>query len=564
MLALLLDDRVVLWDLHKNALRGELPGIGRRRGRCYQIAFSPDGRSLYAVGSLLQRWDVATGRPLYRDTSGLGHTDHVLAVAFSPNGRRVASAAKEETVTVRTWDVATRKLLHTLPGHGDGWQAFLQFTPDGRHLIATGDGIVRVWDEAGKEVRHWDAVGPGAGHHHSDLRGLALSSDGRTVVSLLLDPDNGPLNGRAGAVSLWDLATGKRVLDRPRVKPLFRAAVSTSGRLVILEDGTVYDIVTGARRQTLVGAEEGKGSVGEPALAISPDGAVAAEGLWKYIQKNRHTKYRLVSIQVWDVATGKPVIRLETDDELEDGCHLAFHPDGRRLLVIGPETLRLYDVPTAREVWRQAVAWHLLNTYGVAFAFSPDGRTLATGHTDTSILLWNLPAAARPGPASAEQIRQWWADLASDSPLRAYSASHELAARPDQAVALLRERLRPAAPLAEAEVKAWIADLDNEDFTRREKATRRLAQHAPEVEPALRRALAQGRSAETRKRIEGLLEAAAALDGDELRQVRAVHVLRRIHTDTARELLDQLRRGDRRARLTQEALESFGPRAGAP
>jgi WD40 repeat protein len=563
-LALLLSDRVLFWDLHKNAVAGELAGVGSRDGRFWEIAFSPDGRSLYAVGSLLQCWDVATGRPLYRDTGRLGHTGVVLAVAFSPDGRRVASAAKEDTVTVRIWDVASRRLLHTLPGHGDWGQAFLQFTSDGRHLIATGDGIVRVWDNAGKEVRQWDVVGPRAKHHSSDLRGLALSNDGRTVVSLLLDAGNSPLNGRAGTVSLWDSATGKRLLDRPGIQPLFRAAVSATGRLVILEDGTVYDIVAGTRRQTLVGGEEINGNVGEPALAISPDGLLAAEGLWKYFEKNRQVKYRLVGIQVWEVVTGKPIVYVETDDELEDGCGLAFHPDGRRLLVVGPETLRLYDMVPTKEVWHQPVAWHLLNACYGPLAFSPDGRTLATGHTDTSVLLWNLPATTPAGPASVEQVSRWWKDLASESPLRGFTASLELAARPDQAVAMLRERLRPVAPVAAAEVRGWIADLDSEEFARRDAATRRLTEHGRQVEAALRQTLARSPSPETRKRIEGLLEAASAPHGEELRQVRAVHVLRRIKTGTARELMDKLGQGDRSARLTQEALESRGPGASTP
>jgi hypothetical protein len=175
-----------------------------------------------------------------------------------------------------------------------------------------------------------------------------------------------------------------------------------------------------------------------------------------------------------------------------------------------------------------------------------------------------LPAAERPVPANDEGIRRWWTDLAADDPLRAYAASLELAARPESAIALLRERLRPAAPAPAADVKRWIADLDSTEFARRQEATRRLAEWGLQVEPALRQALAQTPPLEVRKRIDALLEAARLPHGEDLRGVRAVLVLRRMGTAAAREVLEKLGRGDPAARLTREATAALRPPGAVP
>ncbi len=560
-LALLLPKGVLLWD-RKTGKGRALEGAGIRDGT-QRLVLAPDGKTVFALGPLLHGWDVASGKPLYAATRRLGHTRPVMAVAYSPDGSRVASAAHEGTVTVRVWDAASSRLLHTLPGHGNGWDAFLCFTPDGKQLMAAGsDGRVRVWDVGtGKEVRRWEVRAPGSKEHYLRAEDFHLADDGRTLVTTALVPSNGPLNGRAGTVAVWDTATGKHLLSRPDVKPLYGAAVSPDGRRAVLQGGVVYDLAAAAPRRTLRVDDARLGFNDSLPFTFSPDGGLVAGPLSTYRERERVTKVRLVGLQVWEVATGRPLVRVKLDEEFEDGCRFAFTPDGRRLLTIGRETIRLWDVLSGREALRRAVPNDVLAWSGTPFAFRPDGLALATGHPDTTVLVWDLSddRRARPAPLTDEERDDLWADLAADDAARGYAAALELAARPGQAASLARDRVRPASPVAGAAVRRWIADLDSRDFQTRRKAERCLAERGEQVEATLREALPRAASLEVRRRIEALLELLRAPHGDELRGLRAVLLLKRLDNPEARKVLEDMAGGDPKARLSQEARAALRP-----
>src|SRR4051794_37782471 len=101
---------------------------------------------------------------------------------------------------------------------------------------------------------------------------------------------------------------------------------------------------------------------------------------------------------------GRPVVRLDTGEVGK----LAFSPDERFLVCAGPDGLRFYEVGSGREVLRYAAHERQQGDYGPAFAnamaYAPDGRTLVTGHADTTVLVWDLsPLVRRPAgkPLSA-------------------------------------------------------------------------------------------------------------------------------------------------------------------
>jgi WD40 repeat protein len=280
-------------------------------GSVFSVAFSPDGR-LLASGSedsTIKLWEVATGS-LVRTLSG--HTSWVRSVAFSPDGRLLASGSYKE---IKLWDVASGSLVRTLSGH-TSWVRSVAFSPDGR-LLASGseDSTIRLWEVAsGREVRTLSG-------HTDEVRSVAFSPDGRLLAS----------GSNDWTIKLWDVASGSLV-------------------------------------RTLTGHTDIVRSV-----AFSPDGRLLASG------SNDWT------IKLWDVATGSLVRTLSGHtDEVRS---VAFSPDGR-LLASGSNdwTIKLWDVATGSLV--RTLSGHTGSVNSVAF--SPDGRLLASGSDDKTIRLWDI------------------------------------------------------------------------------------------------------------------------------------------------------------------------------
>ena len=176
------------------------------------------------------------------------------------------------------------------------------------------------------------------------------------------------------------------------------------------------------------------------------------------------------------------------------------------------------------------------------------------------ILVWDLGYSTWPvRPATAELDRKdldaLWSDLADDA-LKAQRAVQVLAAAPAQAVPMLRQRLRPATVVDDKRIEQWLTDLDSDDFSTRQSATRELASLYERIEPRLRRALQDRPSLEMRRRLEQILETPYRLGSEALRLLRSVAVLERIGTAEARRILEKLSDGvdARETRAAKAAL----------
>jgi WD40 repeat protein/3',5'-cyclic AMP phosphodiesterase CpdA len=189
---------VRLWDISAGR---ELPCLKEHGAVVWSVVFSPNGRMLASGGAdrLVRLWDVSTGRELRRLK---GHGDMIGSVAFSPDGRMLASGSADRSVRLwdvtvnqglrRLWDVVTgRPLLH-LEGHDDMIRC-VAFSPDGRMLASScEDRSIRLWDvSAGRELHRLEGHGDG-------ILSVAFSPDGRTLASGSDD----------GSVRLWDPRNG--------------------------------------------------------------------------------------------------------------------------------------------------------------------------------------------------------------------------------------------------------------------------------------------------------------------------------------------------------------------
>jgi hypothetical protein len=258
------------------------------------------------------------------------------------------------------------------------------------------------------------------------------------------------------------------------------------------------------------------------------------------------------TIRLWDTATGRELRRLAgQEDEL---FALAFAPNGRVLAAAGKDrTIRLWEVATGKE--RHRLVGHEHYVFGLVF--SPNGRVLASASEDGTVRLW--PLAGSPlGARTSLDRAALWEDLADENAARADEAIRTLAARPAEAVAFLRARLKPVSTVA-PEAARLIDDLDSDRFAVRREAAEALARGGDSAVTALRRALQGTPTAEVRRQAVRLLEVLAErVTPDQVRTLRALEVLEYLGTMEARQVLQVLALGLPEAPITQDARAVLG------
>ncbi|QNP68600.1 WD40 repeat domain-containing protein [Streptomyces roseirectus] len=280
-----------------------------------------------------------------------GHHGPVLHLAFSPDGRTLASsgANTDDTRTVKLWDTRTGRPRENLPHDPENLARAVGFTDDDTLAVAYADGVLRRWDTRTGRPRTTLAL------HVPRPNAAALSPDGRTLAA----------TGEDGTVRLWDATTGRSRTSFPGAG--WSVLFSPDGRTVATSDPVqLHDTADGRLRATLTTDDAG-------ALAFSPDGRTLAVG---GAERN---------VRLWNTATGRRSGTLTTEQPV--GA-LAFSPDGRTLATGGADrNVRTWDLATRAP--RAVFAGHLDGV--TALAFSPDGRTLASGGDDHTVRLWDVP-----------------------------------------------------------------------------------------------------------------------------------------------------------------------------
>ncbi len=331
-----------------------------------RVAFSRDGRHL-AAGSFDHKvylWDLAAAQPHFQTLDE--HTDEVYGVAYSPDGRWLATSDRKGTVLVR--QAATGKVHRRLKGHR-AMVHQVAFSPDSRTLAtAAWDGTSRLWD-----VRSGRPQGV-LEHSVDKIYGLAFAPDGRTLATACSDE----------RVRLWDLKRAKLIREfTGNTDEVYAVAFSPDGRLLASAGNDrlvhLWRVADGQDVARLAGHTDGILS-----LAFAPDGRRLASASYDR------------TVRLWDLSKrpdgqrARALVTIDGHSEFVFGT--AFSADGLTLATAGwDRTARLWSLTPGRDL--PELAGHAGTVYAVAF--STDGAWLASGSWDRTVRVWQLKPTPR-------------------------------------------------------------------------------------------------------------------------------------------------------------------------
>ena len=426
------DGTIRLWDVASRTITTTLEG---HRRYIDSVSFSPDGGTLASASAdgTVKLWDIATGT----STVTIRDASVPICTVFSPDGARLASGWWDGNVTL--WDIATRRNLAKFNDHGDRVQA-VSFSPLGKTLAtASKDGTVKLRDLATGNATTL------AGHS-GPVWGMAFSPDGAVLASRF--------STFMGRLLIWDAAKGRMIaaLGEQRCSPNSSISISPDGTLVATASQdrtvTIWDLEDLSTVATLPHASN------VTSVSFSPNGTTLASGdtertvhLWEtktgtklnsMTGLNHHVTSLLFSgngaslaagtdggdIRLWDIATGVTIRDLKGHAGrvlsmafLQDGATMAtgsysgsvklwdiatgsttttfegksnqcvaFSPDGTMFATSQNKSVKLYDMSTGDTI----ASFEGHDNFVTSVSFAPDGRTLASGSYDGTMLLWDL------------------------------------------------------------------------------------------------------------------------------------------------------------------------------
>ncbi len=358
------DKSASIWNCTTGVRIAELNGHG---AGLVGLAFSPDGKHLATSGTdnTIRIWDGETGTP----GPVIAQGGAANRLSYSADGTRLAAAG--QTTVGRVWDVKTGKPID-LPLKTEGIIRSLKFSPDGKRLVAAGDEkLLRVWDATtGRPVATLLGLQFSVFH-------VSFSPDGKHIVAA----------GNDRSARVWEVETGKSIAELPHGTAVLSAAYSADGAFIVTTAADNSAKVWDAKTAKLVSAIGSHIPAPIKNLAFSGDdlSIITAHGDGK--------------VGVWEVRRGRLKSVLESGGSPVNAA--GFSPDGARVVTAsGWVTFDVSDQEKSARIWKENEEKAVLDLSDrlvvVSEAwFSPDGMRAITLRRDGVATVWDATTGKR-------------------------------------------------------------------------------------------------------------------------------------------------------------------------
>lgn len=353
------------------------------------FTFSPDSKTI-ATGSndgTARLWDARTGKSkkiLVKHTDHINRADSIDMPVYSPDGKTLAARSKDDN-WLWLWDAHTGEIIMEIRGERNAYRRF----------VYSSDGQILATKNRNEPVQLWDTttgnnINTLIGHAHD----IKFSPNSKTVATYTDD-----------MVQLWHTATGENLIELfiPNACNTQVIYTETGNPLAITihqnESVSLWDITTGKHLQAFEGdMNEALAALGRSFFRMTNKTIIGSWNTELVVSPTQDTFVTVVErnpVRLWDITTRKQIGKSIKSLKGEKNYTLVqYSPDGKTIatIPIGPDrqggTVRLWDVATGE---------HLKTLKGYSncdfqsVAFSPDSKTIAIGHDDGTVLLWDIP-----------------------------------------------------------------------------------------------------------------------------------------------------------------------------
>lgn len=546
-----------VWNLKKGELVATIPTGRPPRSAVQGTAFAPDGSFLVtAFNGHLCRWNLPSGEKAFGEPAPPGSATNVTRLVYSPDGKRIFSLGEMDMPG--TWEIDGAKWTGTPqvekakePTDNEQMMAFFGGYPTTRSVAfpASGPRFLTGGMNAAMEVRDGTTgkilttlknggANPGNDYHYG-----TLSADGATATLFKMNYTG---NQSKMTFESWDVASGAKSNFAEFTFPNYAsmANISPCGRFAMF-GSKIVALASGSSLFSIVKTQNNNYYYYGGSSTFSNDGRLLAT-----TQNEETMRGNLNSpgtIHLWDVVTGREIRKIATG---ANSNAVTFSADNRLIGFASIRGVKVFDANTGLEVAFYPITDLRIPNYyegfssTVPFAFAPDGRSIATGHTDGTVTIWKVPAPAALPELKPDAFDKFWDGLVADTPTESRSHVHRLLQNPDAAMKLLTAKFTAPVPKPiDIDLPAVIKKFDAPAFADRQAAIKKVKELGPRAAPALQEAIRTTESVEVRARSEELLDQMKAgpkthAAGPDLRAVRAIEALERIGTPEAKKLLE--------------------------